>query len=283
MERFEKLYESILCHNKDEIPLYLSVPSAELTLFSHFHDEKKCILISDESYAGPHLILSSPDVHGNRTGYLNQEICKLNFYRTGVCRNYLALDADSMFIRDFYISDFMFSDSIPYTVFHQDKDLMMDPAYSRVFGKDRDKMIRKIWGFIGLPDTRYRTCHGFQNMNCEVLASLHNDFMNPRALTYGQLLQIAPLEFSWYNAWFQKCRKVEEYSVEPFFKCFHTRAQYFFAKLQFLSVQDIKTQYVGIVLQSNWNSNSSMIKYDRVYTFLFILHYLLFHFLLRRI
>ena len=259
--------------------LFVSVPEAEMSMFSRFCDGKSSFLLSDESYAGEFLSGPSRTIGTLSSGYIDQEICKLNFYRTGVCGNYLCLDADCVFIRDFRISDFMAEKSVPYTVLHQDKDLLMDPVYSRMFGEGRAEMIRKIWDFLGLSDTRYRTCHGVQNMNCRVLASLYDDFMRPRGLSYADLLEIAPLEFSWYNAYFQKCQRVKEYAVEPFFKYFHTREEYFFAKVRLLTLSHIASQYAGIVLQSNWHKEETEKRFrffSAVFSFLYrlILHFL---------
>lgn len=46
-----------------------------------------------------------------------QQIVKSQLYRLNITRNYVSLDSDSSFIKDFYISDFIQED-IPFTIIH---------------------------------------------------------------------------------------------------------------------------------------------------------------------
>ena len=45
-------------------------------------------------------------------------------YIAGICENYLCIDSDSEFIRDFYYSDFMYNDNTPYTIMHESKGFL---------------------------------------------------------------------------------------------------------------------------------------------------------------
>ena len=40
---------------------------------------------------------------GLSAGYINQEIVKLCFWETGLADNYLCLDSDAEFVRDFHV------------------------------------------------------------------------------------------------------------------------------------------------------------------------------------
>jgi hypothetical protein len=86
-----------------------------------------------------------------------------------------------------------------------------------------------------------------------VLQDLKTRFMTPRGLGYADLLRIAPLEFTWYNAWLQKSQVVPVVAVEPFFKTFHTRSDYLFARLKQIGEAELASAYVGVVINSNWS------------------------------
>ncbi len=216
-ERFQILINSFNKFNADNIPMYVSAPKSELKIFKNF-ESNNIKIISDESYGEKYLIKEK--INNFSTGYINQEICKLCFFETGFAKNYLCIDSDAEFIRNFYTSDFMHDENTPYTVLVMDKDLSVEKYY-RDYWKERQKQIIKIYNETGLIDKRYRTCHNMQVFSTKVLKSLKEDFMKQKGYSYADLIKISPFEFSWYNAWFQKCRLVEEYAVEPFFKMFH--------------------------------------------------------------
>jgi hypothetical protein len=106
----KRMLMSFHIHNKDSIKMYMSVPEREIELFHEFTNEN-VTLISDESYAKKYF--STTTKHGFSIGYFNHEVCKLAFWETGLAQNYLCVDSDLIFIRDFYIVDFMADKQTP--------------------------------------------------------------------------------------------------------------------------------------------------------------------------
>ena len=264
---FDKMLKSFIKYNKDNIKLIISVPNDEIEMFKAYETEN-IEVISDESYAGDYLIKDKLPDHGLSVGYVNQEICKLCFWESNLCENYFCIDSDVEFIRDFYIADFMADENTPYTVLVQDKDLAIEKHYQD-FWDGRQNFIQKIYNEVGLVDKRLRTCHGMQILNCKVLQSLKNDFMREKNYNYADLLNISPFEFSWYNAWFQKCKLVEEYAIEPLVKIFHMREDYEYYQMKNISNIDIKRSYIGIVFNSNWRKEQMEQEKSSVKHFLF--------------
>lgn len=249
LERFKLMVESFELYNRENIKLYVSVPQKEEDLFKKF-EAPNITVMTDESYAEKYF--AKEEYHNLPLGYINQEICKLCFWKTGISENYLCIDADLLFIRDFYINDFMADENTPYTVLVMDKDLSIERHYQD-FWKQRQKWVADIYTEAGLDDLRLRTCHGMQVLNAKVLASLENDFMKSKGYAYADLVRIAPLEFTWYNVWFQKCGLVKEVAVEPFFKTFHMRIEYIFSLLRQIRKSDLAKAYAGIILNGNWD------------------------------
>ena len=105
LERVKLLSETIKEHNKDNLPFYISVPEKDVDLFErevpHFTE-----VIADESYCT------------FNEGWAGQQFVKAAFYLTEISEYYLSLDSDSYFFKDFYLSDFMASEDVPYMVMH---------------------------------------------------------------------------------------------------------------------------------------------------------------------
>ncbi len=248
LQRVWRMISSFNTHNVEKIEMFLSVPENDISFFESF-SSTTVHLVTDESYGGQYF--SKREYHGLGVGYINQEICKLSFWESRRTENYLCIDADVEFIRDFYHSDFMADTETPYTVLVMDKDLSVEKHY-RDFWKQRQSYIQRIFDFVGLDDRRLRTCHGMQVLSGMVLQSLKDDFMSVKGLSYEDLIAYSPYEFTWYNAWFQKIGIVDEIAVEPFFKTFHMRIEYVVSRLKMIRREDFSISYVGIILNSNW-------------------------------
>jgi len=249
LARAQVMVETFNRFNRDGITLHISCPAQDQAAFSPLAGPKVQI-IADESFAGP--FLADQPMNGMSTGYVNQQICKLNFYRTGLAANYLAVDSDTVFIRDFHTSDFMHDAGVPYTVLVMDKDLSIERHYRHVHWVSRQALIAQIYAYVGVNDRRLRACHNAQVMNIRVLDTLHREFMRSKGLNYIEMLRLVGYEFSWYNVWFQKCRYVPEFAVEPFFKMLHMRPEYVMSRIRLLREQDYAEAYVGLVLNSKW-------------------------------
>lgn len=248
LKNFKRMIKSFNKYNAQNLLMIVSVPEADLEVFKGFQTEIISI-ITDESYAKKYF---TSEKHGGLSiGYVNQEICKLAFWESGLAENYLCVDSDAQFIRDFFVEDFMFDEKTPYTILVMDKDLSVEKHY-QAYWNTRQRLIEKIYDEVGLKDKRYRTCHNMQVFNSNVLKSLKEDFMNKKNYSYKDLIKISPFEFTWYNAWFQKCQLVPEYAVEPYFKMFHYRIEYIISRLKGLTLNDYARAYVGICMNGNW-------------------------------
>lgn len=247
---FCRLFVSFSQFNPENLQMVISVPEADFDMFKDFlqpHDNYR--LISDESYSKEYF---TPEHYWNLSkGYINQEICKLSFWETGLVDNYLCVDSDAYFIRPIYKRDFMSPRGVPYSVLVMDKDLNTQEFYKE-FGVWRKNLIIDIFKSINYDDGLYKTCHGMTVLNSRVLHDLNRNFMRRKGYTYADLIKISPYEYSWYNAWLQKSQIIPVIAVEPFFKTFHMRKEYLLSRVSLIAENDIATQYVGIIMNSNW-------------------------------
>lgn len=257
-ELLKVLVESYSRFNKDKIPFYISVPKTDYQLFhKQFHD-KSVFLLTDEEITNELVVETN---NWFSPGYINQEIVKLAFWKKNIAENYFCIDSDSYFIRDFYYDDFMYDEEIPYTVLVEDKELCVDPVYYKMYWATRLESLNKIKSRIGLAEQRLLTCHNNTTFSSKVLMSLEKDFLLANNLSYLDILKISPFEFSWYNFWLQKSKVIPIIAIEPLFKMFHLKEHYLDYQERNITENDISRAYIGIVLNSSWNTDMTNLKY----------------------
>ncbi|MDD4455533.1 MAG: hypothetical protein GX625_19070 [Clostridiaceae bacterium] len=259
LEYVERLVKSYKKYNVDRIPLYLVVPESDRKAFEKFSDNDIELLIL-ESITND--LVHDRSVFGFRPGYVNQQIIKLAFWEKRFCENYFCMDSDGEFIRDFFVSDFMYDSDTPFTILVEDNELAVELEYYRDYWRDREKLIRLIQKEVGLIDKRMLTCHGFAILSSRVLESLHDNYLLPNNLTYRDLLSKAPYEFSWYNMWLQKDRTIPIEFREHIVKYFHHKNHHLEYLQRGITLQDIARGYIGIVVNSNFSGKYGVVSYE---------------------
>jgi hypothetical protein len=247
LERVKILINSIKKHNKDNIPFYISIPNNEGDLFRNNIDTEYVKIAYDED------IINIPFQNWH-----TQQIVKSSFWKLGLCENYVMIDSDSYFIRDFYISDFMYDDKTPYTVMHEQKDLFeWTSRYNEFVGhnpkngfiEDRKK-IMQVFNRNG----RYYDFGPSPTIwSSKVWQSLEIVLTNSNK-TFIDLISNTASEFSWYGEFLLKNKVIDIIPVEPLFKVFHFKPQYEFYKQMKYTEENFSENYMGIVMQSNWRS-----------------------------
>lgn len=260
----KRLIPSFEKHNQDGIPLFICAPEADLKYFEEFCNST-IELLSDESITDQ--LVSDDSIRGIRPGYINQEIVKLAFWESGLCENYFCMDSDGVFIRDFYYSDFMFDSETPYTILVEDNELKVDPEYYTNYWAGREELIRQIQKKVGLNDSRMLTCHGFAIFSVKVLESFNRNFLRPNNLSYSDILQISPYEFSWYNMWLQKDDTILIKFREHIIKYFHQKSHHDEYLAKGVKLQDIARGYIGYAINSNYSRGFGVVSYEDQYRY----------------
>lgn len=246
IHRFKRLYDSVNTYNVDNIPFYVSVPSSDITNFRNIVDSNKCIVLSDE------------DIDVENSGWVGQQVVKSQFWKLGLCDNYLCVDSDCFFIREFRYSDFISSGNIPYTVCHEYKSFFefmnkfpigFDPYES--FYNER-KQIMELFGRTN--GIIYDFGPGPTVWSCAVWKSLHDKYLDPNGLKFSDLIKQNPSEFTWYGEWLLYDNTIPLLPRGPIFKSYHYKHQYDIDKQIGTTIDMLKKQYFGIGIQSNWSS-----------------------------
>lgn len=242
----KQLVESIDKHNKDNIKVFIAVPSSDSDIFSQLGHT----IITDEEIIGD-------EVSGNWRlwpGHTKQQLVKLKFSQLDICKNYFWIDADSYFIRDFFINDFMYTDDIPYTTIHENKDLFSWAAETDINmlenirnGYENDR--RKVMDVFNRKGKIYDwTCPNLWSV--KVLNHMKENYMKPNNLSFTDLLNYVPGELVWYGEYQLKTQVIPTIPAESWFKPFHYKAQMDACKQQGNTEETLAMNYLGIVMPS---------------------------------
>lgn len=123
LKRTVKLAQSIQKYNKGNIPFYISVPADDVELFKEYLKDYEAIIFDEKDIFRANPKLDIQKLYEIRGG-LRQQVIKSEFWRLGISENYLVLDSDCIFIRDFDEGDFIAKDNIPYSVIHEGRDVL---------------------------------------------------------------------------------------------------------------------------------------------------------------
>ena len=240
LERLINLSISIQEHNKDNLPFYISVPEADVELIKH-NVPYFTGVIADESYCS------------YNEGWHGQQFVKALFYKTGIAKFYLSLDSDSYFFKDFYLSDFMADEDVPYMVMHSNNVFFeWWDRYSYKFNFDARETL----------ESEYRSIKQYLRNGGKVQHYGPAPFIWDTEVwkwldeTYGilQLFRLHCNELKWYGEG-AIASGASFYPCGPLFACMHYKEQYrwYKEKLGYYE-KHFHPQYLGMVMQSNWDA-----------------------------
>ena len=243
-----RLLDSVSQHNRDQICVFVSVPADDVLAFQDLSRRFTDVSVLADDYFGIPRV--DQKIWGFAPGYITQQLVKLSVQRLSEARNYLILDSDTYFIRDFEKKDFIAPDGTGLTVLAEDNDLVADPAYAP-FAEGRAMKIGLIADRLGVPTLSRTTCHNNTVFQDSVLNDFH-DWYRSEGLSLLDLMAIAPVEFTWYNFFLIKHCPEQLVSIEPFIRMMHTRSEYRRLVAAGFSHESLRKSYLGVCLNSGW-------------------------------
>jgi hypothetical protein len=254
IKRIQRLWQSVQLHNQDRIPFYISVPEADRALFEKtLGTPNDLIWVNDEDVvcANPR---ANPEYYRAWDGYLSQQVVKSEFWRYSGCDNYLCLDSESEFVRDFYLSDFIDQRGYPYTVISQAKELLQ-LAENKAIHKVADEfhrdcaMLKSVFGRVG-PDYDFAPTPVI--WSAKVWRDLDENYLQPKGITLWEAIKERPSELRWYGEALLQFNSIPLMPIEPLFRCYHYNWQWHTLRRLGESNATLKREYMGVVCQSNW-------------------------------
>jgi hypothetical protein len=246
VERAKILLDSIVKYNADNIPFYISVPETDIELFQSILGTEHYTLVTDQS------------IDSDNEGWKGQQIVKSQFWKLGLCENYVCVDSDCFFIKPFHVTDFMFNDDTPYTICHEYKSffefldkhpLGFDPYQS--FTQER-LHIMELFGREGVV---YDFGPGPTIWSAKVWQSLEENYIQPNNLKFSDLIQANGSEFTWYGEWLLRDQTIRLIPRGPLFKNYHYPNQYQYDMHFKYDIEKIAKLYLGIGMQSIYEFN----------------------------
>lgn len=254
--RLKRLLASISRHNIDQIPFYISTPEDQYQdLISVLGEAKGFYWVSDES-----IIAANPRVlsciEKTRSGSLSQQAIKSEFWRLSLAENYVCLDSDCIFIKDFKKTDFLSSDGYPYTAIYQNKEfyqLSINRKLDRVESNLRQEGDRVKALFSRVGPNYYCPCPPFI-WSAKVWESLDVEYLQPKDLTFWDISSDDHPETLLYLEALLNYRAIPLHPIEQLFRIYYYDWQYYLLRRMGETEDKLKANYLGVIYQSNWDS-----------------------------
>ena len=255
--RLKRLLSSIQQYNQDNLPIYISTPKADHeVLVSTLGENSSYIWIADED-----IVLSNPRAELQKyqamPGGLSQAIVKSEFWRLKLAENYLCLDSDCVFIRPFSKADFMSVDNTPFTVLHQNKEYFQ-LARNRGEAKVEQNLraeAQRVQALFGRIGPEFYCAPAPFIWSTKVWKSLDQEYLQPKSLTLWNLVTPSYPETLIYGEALLKYSAIPLIAIEPLFRVYHYDWQYFMMKRLGETVDGLRSNYLGVIYQSNWESS----------------------------
>jgi hypothetical protein len=262
--RLKRLLESINRFNADNLDFYISTPKLDKDLLERVLGKHGYIWVADED-----IVASNPKAEFAKylemPGGLSQQIIKSEFWRLGFAENYLCLDSDCLFIRQFYKSDFLSSDGIPYTVLHQNKELFqlaIDRGYVR-FEVELRAEAERVKGVFGRQGPNFYCAPAPFIWSAKVWQSLDGKYLSPKNISIWDFITPQLPETLIYGETLLKYRAIPLYAIEPLFRTYHYDWQYFLMRRLGETREKVAKNYLGIIYQSAWESELGLGKSNK--------------------
>lgn len=253
--RLKHLLNSVEKFNVDRLPFYISTPKADKALLIEVLGDKGYIWVADED-----IVAANPSANFEKyqsmPGGLSQQIVKSEFWRLGFAENYLCLDSDSLFIRDFYKADFLTEDGVPFTVLHQNKELFQIAANRGQDKVERElraeaERVKELFGRVG---PNFYCAPAPFIWSAKVWKSLDTHFLQPKGISLWDLITPQYPETLIYGETLLKYHAIPVIAIEPLFRIYHYDWQYFLMKRLGETEAKVAEHYMGIIYQSAWES-----------------------------
>ena len=254
VQRAKRLAESVRRFNSVGLPFFISCPSVDLPLFRNIIGSEAVTFLADEEIVAANSAINQSDLI-TLPGGLSQQIVKSEFWRLGICENYLCIDSDAYFIRGFNKDDFLAPGGHPYTVMNESLELRLFGALHRhaKIERNRDAECKAIMEIFGRHGRQYDFGPLPVVWNRRVWADLAEKHLGPSNMNFLDAIKLFPSEMRWYGETLLKFKSIELWPVETLFRCYHYEQQFLDAQRSGETDQTLSQVYLGVCSQSNWD------------------------------
>ena len=253
IERAISLANSVREYNRSNLPLFFSVPQKDIALFKNQLGNEGISWLSDEEIISANSKIQFTE-YQSLPGHISQQIVKSEFWRLNPQSNYLCIDSDCRFIRNFHSSELISVDGIPYTLIHEGKNYSQFCLTHRL--QDTHANFSKIQAqfrdFFGRSGPAYNFGPFPVLWNAQVWRDLEHNIFAPQNITILDAILLLPSEAFWYGEALLKYKSIPLLPREPFFKAYLYFEEYEQDRRAGNDESILAVYYMGVVYQSNW-------------------------------
>jgi len=253
LRRVNRLLQSIEKYNQEKIPVYISVPPADVALFQENLKDFEAFILSDLDVVSKNLNMNL-DQFLSLPGNIAQQIVKSEFWRLDFSENYVCVDSDAIFIRPFRSGSYLSEFGTPYTVIDQGHEILNDSlrttrqhVISNFFEESRK--VKTIFNRNGID---YSFGPFPVVWNSAVWESLEEKFLSKNHLSILDAICKYPVESHWYGEALLKYNAIPLLPRQPIFYVYHYGWQYKEHKKRNITEADLALLYDGVIYQSAW-------------------------------
>lgn len=247
-----RLFESLELHNLDRIPITVCDDRTNLAslaeVLSPYHSSVT-VIATEDVIANP---FRSAEIDGSpEVGYMNQMLVKLAWGLTTQNFDYLCVDSDAKFIRDFRTEDFYASNGLPFRYIEDDRPLYEQDQYWFDHGQGREHALGRICSFFEIRRQEMLLIHGFQVIRSEEVRGL-DAYLQSRGHSLKSAVGSFRNEFGLHSAYLTKVGSERCLQLSPF-KTIHNQDHLVAQFLSCESEASVSRSYLAVIYNSNFS------------------------------
>ena len=254
LNRVERLLKSIRQHNLDKLVLYIIVPTEDLVSFRNKLGFDAINYLSDIDILN--LTMScSKSTKIELPPVIMQQVVKTEFWRLRLAENYLIIDSDSYFIKDFSIKDFMFDNNTPYTIMNEGRHQLDWASRSGNirFIQDYHELRERALSLFGRTGPHFDFAPTPMLCSSKVCEAMYEKVAKPKGESFYDQIVRFPCETQWYGEFLLHDQTIPIIPREPLFKVWGFEDQW----KEGISIGEtndvLAKNYLGVIDQSYWS------------------------------
>lgn len=256
LNRADRLVKSIREFNQDNLSLFIIAPSKDLEAFKNQIGSSGVNYLSDDDILDLTMAQSKakkielPPV-------IMQQVVKSEFWRLGMAENFLVVDSDSYFIKDFTLRDFMFDEQTPYTIMNEGRHQLdwAARAGNERFIRDYHALREKALSLFGRTGPHFDFAPTPMICSSKVWNAMYEKVAKPNGESFYDQIERFSCETQWYGEFLLHDQTIPLIPREPLFKVWGFEDQWK-EGISLGETNDVLAKnYLGVIDQSYWSKS----------------------------
>ena len=254
LNRAKRLIHSIQKFNSDSIELYLIVPEEDLNAFKNKIGTEYVNYLVDNDILDQTMALSKAR-KVDLPPVTMQQVVKSEFWRLGIADNFLIIDSDSYFIKEFALRDFMFDEHTPYTIMNEGRHQLdwAARAGNERFIRDYHELRERALSLFNRKGPHFDFAPTPMICSSKVWATMYEKVAKPAGESFYDQIVRFPCETQWYGEFLLHDQTIPIIPREPLFKVWGFEDQWKEGVSLGETDEVLSRNYLGVIDQSYWS------------------------------